>query len=120
MCIRDRFSEHVDGHQMEFAQHLDRDGIALVVETEQDLHTALDRAIADPESMLIDDTSSKIDGVINFGEVLDELLGISTPVYQEFEDLEPTTAVAESMDSLLPEGDGIDAPILNSIHTGDA
>ncbi len=77
------FGEHVDHHQMEFAQHLDRNNVALVVDSMEQLHEALDRALANPKSMEIDATDGAIEGVVEFANVLDHLLETATPVYAE-------------------------------------
>lgn len=77
------FGEHVDHHQMEFAQHLDRNKVALVVDSMEKLHAALDDALENPSSMEIDSTDGAIEGVVEFANVLDQLLETSTPVYAE-------------------------------------
>lgn len=73
--------EHVDGHQMRFARHLDDEAMAIVAWTEGELFAALDAALADPASVTIPiEERSVPTGVVNFGRVVDELLSIETPI----------------------------------------
>lgn len=74
------FDEHVDDHQMRFAQHLARHDLAIVVDEEATLHKAIDRAIADPEAFAVPVDASTITGVVEFGRVMDDLLGTATPL----------------------------------------
>lgn len=73
--------EHVDGHQMRFADHLDSHGLARLASSEFELRELLDAALDDPSSHHIDraDAASP-SGVARFGAVVDELLGVTTPI----------------------------------------
>jgi UDP-N-acetylglucosamine transferase subunit ALG13 len=74
------FGEHVDGHQMRFARHLQHHEIAVVVEAKHELFTAIDRALARPGDFTVNVGTRAADGVHRFGSVVDELLGTSTPI----------------------------------------
>lgn len=80
MARNPEFGEHVDDHQMRFAAHLDRHQLATVVDDEQGLHEALDAALASPDAYSVPIDASAITGVVEFGRVLDQLLGSSTPL----------------------------------------
>ncbi|MEM9650880.1 MAG: glycosyltransferase [Actinomycetota bacterium] len=75
-----QYGEHVDDHQMRFAAHLDRHGLAQVVEDENALHAALDAALAAPDAFSVPVDASAITGVVEFGRVLDRMLGTTTPL----------------------------------------
>lgn len=47
--------EHVDGHQQRFARRVARDGVVLLAEDESALRSALQRAVEQPASVLIDE-----------------------------------------------------------------
>ncbi len=73
--------EHVDGHQMRFARHLHEHRMAVVVWSEVEFFSALDAAIANPSTMLLPIKEKSVPvGVANVGRVLDDLLGIDTPI----------------------------------------
>lgn len=73
--------EHIDGHQMRFARHLDEHHMAVVVWSEVEFFAALDRAIGNPHTMSLPIKAKSVPvGVANFGRVLDDLLGIETPI----------------------------------------
>jgi UDP-N-acetylglucosamine transferase subunit ALG13 len=74
------FGEHVDGHQMRFARHLQHHEIAVVVEAKHELFTAIDRALARPADFTVNVGTRAADGVHRFGSVVDELLVTSTPI----------------------------------------
>ena len=74
------FDEHVDDHQMRFADHLRRHELARVVEEEAELHAALDEALAEPDRFTVPVDVSAITGVVEFGRVMDELLSTATPL----------------------------------------
>lgn len=71
--------EHVDDHQLRFAEHLSVHGLARLVKTEAEFVTALNEVLADPNAYSIAavDVAASA-GVVRFGEVVDELLGIET------------------------------------------
>ena len=75
-----KFGEHVDGHQMAFAEHLKRHEQAQVVHERDELYALLDRAMVDASEFEFEEQSRSLDGVIAFGRVLDDLLGTSTPI----------------------------------------
>ncbi len=77
---RDRaLGEHVDDHQVRFSRHLERHGLARCAVTRAQLFSLIDEALAEPSRFRIRrqdlETSS---GVVRFGQVVDELLGIHT------------------------------------------
>ena len=76
--------EHVDGHQMRFADHLELHGLAKLAGSEFEFRQLLDEAIASPEDFRIDD--DEVDapsGVVEFGSVVDKLLGVATPIERD-------------------------------------
>lgn len=75
-----RFGEHVDDHQMRFADHLKRHDLARVVDDEAALHAAIDAALADPGDFSVPVDGSAITGVVEFARVMDQLLGTNTPL----------------------------------------
>ncbi|MGI9595308.1 MAG: glycosyltransferase [Acidimicrobiales bacterium] len=75
-----RFSEHVDDHQVRFAAHLRRHDLARVIDSEAEFHAALDEAVADPDRFTVPVDASAITGVVEFGRVMDQLLGVRTPL----------------------------------------
>ncbi|MEM7275108.1 MAG: glycosyltransferase [Actinomycetota bacterium] len=70
--------EHVDDHQLRFAEHLRRHDLAEVVDSEAALHAAIDEAVANPHHYSVPVEGSGIPGVVEFGRTLDRLLGTST------------------------------------------
>lgn len=77
-----KLGEHVDDHQMRFAEHMGRHGMARPAYTEAEFRAALADVLADPDAYTVpfeDPTMSS--GVVRFGEVVDELLGIQTPLH---------------------------------------
>lgn len=80
MARNPEFAEHVDDHQMRFADHLERHELASVVSDEQALHDALDAALADPDDYTVPIDASSITGVVEFGRVMDQLLQTTTPL----------------------------------------
>ncbi|MFT7597797.1 MAG: UDP-N-acetylglucosamine transferase subunit ALG13 [Acidimicrobiales bacterium] len=71
--------EHVDGHQIRFADHLALHGLARLANSEADFCAALDDAVARPTEFSIPPHQLiAAAGVAKFGEVVDELLDIST------------------------------------------
>lgn len=77
--------EHVDDHQLRFAKHLAHHGLARLVVSEDEFVEALHEVLADPESYTIPRSSEggASAGVVRFGEVLDDLLGVKTPLRME-------------------------------------
>ncbi len=73
--------EHVDGHQMRFADHLETNGIAKVARSEAEFTRMLDEALLSPEEFSIGVAEVTVPpGVVRFGQVLDDLLGVTTPI----------------------------------------
>ena len=70
--------EHVDDHQMRFADHLARHDLAVVVSSRQELHRLLDEAMVDASAYAIEVTDEAIEGVVRFGRQLDHLLATTT------------------------------------------
>ncbi|MGB5760247.1 MAG: glycosyltransferase [Acidimicrobiales bacterium] len=75
-----RFDEHVDDHQMRFADHLRRHDLARVIDSEAAFFAALDEAVSEPDRFTVSVDSSTITGVLEFARVMDRLLGIETPL----------------------------------------
>ena len=72
--------EHVDDHQMRFGQHLAQHRLAHIVYDHHNLATAIENALADPERYVVAADAEPAPGVIGFGRVVDELLGVVTPI----------------------------------------
>lgn len=74
-------AEHIDGHQLRFAKHLAQNNMAIVATDQPAFFAALDAALADPSSVAIEPSQDAIpEGVVQFGQVLDGLLGVRTPL----------------------------------------
>lgn len=80
------YGEHVDDHQLRFADHLRRHDLAEVVETEAALHAAIDDALANPLDFSVPVDGAGLPGVVEFGRTLDRLLGTSTDLGAEAAD----------------------------------
>ncbi len=70
----------VDNHQIRFARHIQHHEIAVVVEAEDELFTAIDRALVRPGDFTVNVGTRAAEGVHRFGSVVDELLGTSAPI----------------------------------------
>jgi len=71
--------EHVDEHQMRFAEHLAKHGMATQVDTEEQLHGLIDKGLADPASLVLEvDTDGVPAGVRAFADHMNSLLTIPT------------------------------------------
>ncbi len=68
--------EHVDGHQLRFADHLERHGTAIVARSELDLRDLIDKGLVDPTSTRLAFEDGLSPGVVAFGAHLDHLLGV--------------------------------------------
>ncbi|MGI9612009.1 MAG: glycosyltransferase [Acidimicrobiales bacterium] len=66
--------EHVDDHQLAFAEHLRRHGLAIVVENVGELDDAIRRAIDSPDAAKVSADVENAAGIAGFSRVLDELL----------------------------------------------
>lgn len=76
--------EHVDGHQMRFADHLELHGLARLAGSEYEFRQLLDEAMDAPGSFSIDEAELEApSGVVEFGSVVDALLGVSTPIEKD-------------------------------------
>ncbi len=66
---------------MRFADHLELHGLARLAGSEFEFRQLLDEALADSSQYRIDrGDESAPSGVVQFGAVVDGLLGVSTPV----------------------------------------
>jgi len=70
-----RYGEHVDDHQVAFAQHLDRQGIARSAHDAGQLAALLDEVRDHPERFRIDPSSGPApSGIRGVGDLVDELV----------------------------------------------
>lgn len=98
------FGEHVDGHQMRFAAHLDTNGIARVASTEAEFVGLLTEALDHPNRFAIGVAAVSVPpGVVRMGQVLDGLLGITTPLPIPSESEEPDIEEASTEHASIPE-----------------
>jgi UDP-N-acetylglucosamine transferase subunit ALG13 len=89
----DSLGEHIDDHQMRFARHLARHGLARCATTRDEFFALLAEAIARPQEFRIARQELEAaSGVVKLGGVLDELLGIQTELV--LDDIEPRRGVA--------------------------
>ena len=72
--------EHVDDHQMRFGQHLAAHDLARIAYEHDDLAAAIAEALAAPDRYRIAADAAPAPGVVGFSEVVDELLGVVTPI----------------------------------------
>ncbi len=73
--------EHVDDHQIRFTRHLGRHGLAVPATSFDVLGSALLEHLAAPEAFEVEiSATGPAGGVVRFGELLDSLLGTSTPL----------------------------------------
>lgn len=89
-----QLGEHVDGHQMRFAKHLEKHGLARTLDSEEMLDEVIEEVLASPEDYQI--TEGFLDaprGVVQFGSVVDELLGTKTTLRT------PATKLSEEVQS---------------------
>ena len=71
--------EHVDAHQLRFAEHLAKHGLAVLASTQAELHDLIDRELADPDENRLDIRSDAVaPGIVAFAEHMNSLLGVST------------------------------------------
>ncbi len=75
MARNPAYEEHVDDHQMRFADHLKKHGVADVVDTKDGLFDALDRALTNPDAYTIPISDEAADGIYSFGRLVDGLMG---------------------------------------------
>jgi len=74
-----RLDEVVDDHQVAFARQLSATGMAITAQTEQELHAALDRAVANPAGFLAAGEASDVAGSVARLEAAVEQLLIRRP-----------------------------------------
>ena len=68
--------EHVDGHQMSFAHHLQRHHMAILAATQDQLYNAVESGLADPARTALPVSDGALTaGVVAFGRHVDGLLG---------------------------------------------
>jgi len=77
------YHEHVDEHQMRFAEHLARHGVAIVVDSREDLFAAMDNALADPDGFAVTADHGNAVGVTEFARAVDDLIGTRTPTRED-------------------------------------
>ena len=88
------FGEHVDDHQMRFARHLDRHGLATLAADEADLHQLLDRAVENPEIYRLELGPEKLSsGVLRFATLVDHLLQVRSVDSSRIVELDSTGGV---------------------------
>ncbi len=68
--------EHVDGHQIRFSHHLSRYGLATVATTRDELAAAVEAVLAHPDRFAVPSALADLPGVVAFGQVVDDLLGL--------------------------------------------
>lgn len=68
--------EHVDGHQIRFGHHLRRYALATVATTRDDVEAAVEAVLADPNRFAVPAALADLPGVVAFGDVVDDLLGL--------------------------------------------
>ncbi|MFV0257214.1 MAG: glycosyltransferase [Acidimicrobiales bacterium] len=78
MPRRPERGEHVDEHQIRFAAHLERHGLARVANDRKRLEAELAAALADPDLFTVPVSPDAIPGLVAFGAVADRLLGVTT------------------------------------------
>ncbi len=72
--------EHVDDHQMRFGRHLQTHELARLAADVSDVEGLLIEALVDPEAFRVATADGVSPGVVAFGRLVDDLLGIETPV----------------------------------------
>lgn len=75
MARNPAYEEHVDDHQMRFADHLKKHGVADVVDTKQGLFDALERAMTNPDAYTVPVSDAAAEGIHEFGRLVDGLMG---------------------------------------------
>ena len=75
--------EHIDDHQLRFGHHLARHQLAKIVYQHHELGLALDEALDSPDSYLVPFDPEPAPGVVAFGRIVDELIGVVTPMGSE-------------------------------------
>lgn len=72
-----QFGEHVDDHQMRFADHLNKHGMALLAKSEAELHSLIDQGLADPAKLRLSlDGDGVPAGIVAFEKHMNALLDI--------------------------------------------
>jgi UDP-N-acetylglucosamine transferase subunit ALG13 len=67
--------EHVDGHQQDFTTHQERLGRIRLLRTEDELHAALEAAVADPRSVRLPDDATDVSAAVEeVGALVEDLV----------------------------------------------
>ncbi|MEM9133335.1 MAG: glycosyltransferase [Actinomycetota bacterium] len=74
------FGEHVDDHQLRFGRHLQTHSLARLAGDVDEVGSLLIEALVDPDDFCVDVDGGVSPGIVAFGRVVDDLLGITTPV----------------------------------------
>ena len=88
---RRELGEHADDHQLGFARHLSTHGLARMAIDAEGLGQELAEALARPDRFRVRVESGAVPGVVGFGRVIDELLGIETELAEPPSSLVPPT-----------------------------
>ena len=70
--------EHVDDHQLRFSRHLAGHGMARLARSRAELYETVDEAMDEPDRFRVDVSDEARPGVVSFGQVVDQLIGIGT------------------------------------------
>lgn len=77
---RPELVEVVDDHQVRFCRHLARSGLIRLAESEDELHRALDTALADPAALRIESNGDHVvAAVARTGALIDDLVARRPP-----------------------------------------
>ena len=80
--------EHVDGHQQAFTAHEAAQGRVLLVDSEADLHTAIDRALADPSYLRLPQGATEVGPAVErVASMIDDLVARRRPAARSFQEL---------------------------------
>jgi len=73
---RPDLGEHVDGHQLTFARHLDAHGLAVLVEDERGLERVIEQARTNPDLFRVAPDASEPPGIGRLGALVDQMMGV--------------------------------------------
>ena len=80
--------EHVDGHQQAFTAHEAAEGRVLLVDTEADLHAAIDRALADPSYLRLPPGATDVGPAVALvASMIDDVVARRRPASRSFQEL---------------------------------
>jgi len=74
------YGEHIDNHQMLFAEHLKKTGVARVATEQDQLYSLINLALKTPEDFWVSKRTGSLPGVLKFGEIVDNILSTNTPI----------------------------------------